>query len=270
MSIPLNGIEKKLQNLIEIYLVRYLPKQDIQQQLSEQIASALRNKLSNIGSQTPAQNEPAEFLLSVHPSMLKEWQNNRHVLDGIITVIQLATKEIGLNDTQPPSITILADPNMQVDELNICLKSLDNLSKTKTMAASEESAQMSIAFLIVGGTSIYNISQSVTNIGRRLDNQIILDDPRVSRYHAQVRYVKNRFILFDLNSTGGTYVNGERISQSFLYPGDVISLAGFPLVFGQDTPPTRITKGDTAPFSPASGERPTVSLEKNSKHPSQK
>ncbi|MGD8457618.1 MAG: FHA domain-containing protein, partial [Anaerolineales bacterium] len=67
-----------------------------------------------------------------------------------------------------------------------------------------------------------------------LDNHLVIDDPRVSRTHGQLRAVKGRYMLFDLKSSGGTYVNGERINQVVLHPGDVISLAGVPIVYGQD------------------------------------
>ena len=41
--------------------------------------------------------------------------------------------------------------------------------------------------LIVGGNQLVPLNRSVTNIGRRLDNHVIIDDPRVSRAHAQLR-----------------------------------------------------------------------------------
>ena len=262
MSIPLSGIENKLRNLIEIHLFRFLPMPDVLQQLSEQIANVLRSCISDSQPLMSEQNLPQEFLLLVHPSKFAEWQNESHILDGMSTVIQLAAKELGVSSAYTPTITVMPDSAMQINGLNIRINTPENLSETKTMAPVEESSLVKAAFLIIGGTNIYNITQSVINIGRRLDNHIILDDPRVSRYHAQIRYIKNRFIVFDLNSTGGTYINGERITQSYLYPGDVISLAGFPLVFGQDAPPARVTKGDTAPFTPVSGERPTIALDK--------
>ena len=62
----------------------------------------------------------------------------------------------------------------------------------------------------------------------------MVDDPRVSRVHSQLRAVRGRYLLFDLDSTGGTFLNGERIRQALLSPGDVITLAGVPLVYGQD------------------------------------
>jgi len=91
------------------------------------------------------------------------------------------------------------------------------------------------AFLIVN-SEVYKINGALTNMGRKLDNHIVLNDPRVSRNHAQIRMVDNHFILLDLNSTGGTMVNGKKISKSVLYSGDTISLAGLEIKFVQDTP----------------------------------
>jgi pSer/pThr/pTyr-binding forkhead associated (FHA) protein len=118
------------------------------------------------------------------------------------------------------------------------------------------------AFFIFNGTQIIPLTKPVINIGRRLDNQVVIDDPRVSRNHAQVRIVKGRFVLFDLNSSGGTFINGQRASQSVLYPGDVVSLAGVTLIFGQDLP-TRPGSGGTNPVSPVSADRPTAILRKD-------
>jgi pSer/pThr/pTyr-binding forkhead associated (FHA) protein len=116
------------------------------------------------------------------------------------------------------------------------------------------------AFLIVEGVKVFPLTAPVVNIGRRLDNQLIIDDPRVSRNHAQLRSIKGRYVVFDLNSTGGTFVNGQRTSQSVLYPGDVISLAGVALIFGQDNPPPRPDLKDTAPLHSAASDRPTAHL----------
>jgi pSer/pThr/pTyr-binding forkhead associated (FHA) protein len=68
-------------------------------------------------------------------------------------------------------------------------------------------------------------------MGRRLNNHLVIDDLRVSRLHAQIRVIQNQYYLFDLNSTGGTFVNDERISRALLYPGDKISLAGYEFTF---------------------------------------
>ena len=91
------------------------------------------------------------------------------------------------------------------------------------------------AFLIVEGDQVFSLDRALINIGRRSDNQLVIDDPRVSRAHAQVRVIAGQFVLFDLQSKGGTSVNGRRIERAVLSPGDVISLAGVPLLFGLGT-----------------------------------
>lgn len=104
------------------------------------------------------------------------------------------------------------------------------------------------AFLVEANTRIYLLNRLVINIGRRLENHVVIDDLRVSRYHAQIRSVQGRFIIFDLSSTGGTFVNGKRVEQSVIYPGDTISLAGVELVFKQSDSTLRSDLKQTAPF----------------------
>ncbi len=104
------------------------------------------------------------------------------------------------------------------------------------------------AFLVIDGVKVIPLTQAVVNIGRRVENTVVLDDPRVSRKHAQLRAVKGRYVLYDLDSTGGSFVNGVRVTQSLLYPGDVISLAGVNVVYGQKNPPPRPDLKETAPL----------------------
>jgi hypothetical protein len=90
------------------------------------------------------------------------------------------------------------------------------------------------AYLVLQGTRVIPLNQPLIKIGRQLDNNIILEDPRISRSHAQIKLVNDRFMIFDMNSTGGTFVNGRPTSQSVLYPGDVVSLAGVVFIFSQE------------------------------------
>lgn len=91
------------------------------------------------------------------------------------------------------------------------------------------------AYLIVN-SEVFHLDQDLTNLGRKLDNNIVLNDPRVSRNHAQIRLIENQFVLLDLNSTGGTMVNGKKVTKSVLYSGDTISLAGMEIKFVRDAP----------------------------------
>ena len=101
------------------------------------------------------------------------------------------------------------------------------------------------AFFVIDGVKIYPLVRSVINIGRRLENDLVIDDPRVSRNHAQLRAVEGNYVLFDRNSTGGTFVNGSRVSETIIYPNDSISLGGVILTYYQDEPPPRPDLIDT-------------------------
>lgn len=93
------------------------------------------------------------------------------------------------------------------------------------------------AFLIINGVDLFPIKQTVISIGRRIDNVLVLNDPRVSRAHAELRCIRNRYVIFDMDSSGGTYVNGQRVKHSVVYDGDVISLAGVHMIFRQKNLP---------------------------------
>lgn len=101
--------------------------------------------------------------------------------------------------------------------------------------ANKEKTMPTSAFIIVN-SEVFPLQQELINIGRKLDSHIVIHDTRVSRNHAQLRVIEGQFVLLDLNSTGGTMVNGNRITKSMLYSGDTISLAGVEMKFVQDAP----------------------------------
>jgi DNA-binding response OmpR family regulator len=70
------------------------------------------------------------------------------------------------------------------------------------------------------------VEKEVTALGRWADNDVVLPDRLVSRHHAHIRRVGSQFFLEDLNSTNGTFVNGERVaSPHILQDGDSIQIA---------------------------------------------
>ena len=73
--------------------------------------------------------------------------------------------------------------------------------------------------------------------GRVAENDIWLDNPSVSRRHAHFQYVNGAATVRDLGSTNGTFVNGERITGTFiLRDGDSIQVGNVVLVFRSVTP----------------------------------
>lgn len=92
------------------------------------------------------------------------------------------------------------------------------------------------SFLILEGRRHTPLTKSVVTLGRALDNDVVVDDLRVSRHHAQLRLKQGRYVLYDTGSSGGTLVNQRPVSETVLNAGDVISLAGAQIIFGEDTP----------------------------------
>ncbi|MCX7885583.1 MAG: FHA domain-containing protein [Caloramator sp.] len=66
---------------------------------------------------------------------------------------------------------------------------------------------------------------TVTNIGRKDDNHIIINDPFISANHATLFIEKGRLFIKDLESTNGTYLNGNKIYDvEEISDGDVIEI----------------------------------------------
>jgi len=68
-------------------------------------------------------------------------------------------------------------------------------------------------------------------IGRSPDNTLIIDNPAVSGHHARVFQESGAFIVEDLNSTNGTFVNGQLTKRRVLRSGDVLLIGKHQLVF---------------------------------------
>ncbi|HEY2980200.1 MAG TPA: FHA domain-containing protein, partial [Anaerolineales bacterium] len=204
----------------------------------------------------------------VNSQSAEKWRDSK-LLETLIDVLNTAGQEAGFRFASPPSITISTDKSLPPSDANVMASQrVDPMAETKgnpnESAAPRDGDHLpENAFLIIEGVKVFPLKQSVVNIGRRLDNQLVIDDPRVSRNHAQLRAINGRFVMFDLNSTGGTFVNGQRANQTVLYPGDVISLAGVALIFGQDNPPPRPDLIETNPLQ-ATGDRPTAILKDRS------
>lgn len=77
----------------------------------------------------------------------------------------------------------------------------------------------------------YPLGPGVSKIGRADQNEIQIVKPGISRKHATVELTAEGYILRDLQSNNGTYVNGDRISEHLLANGDVVEVGPVRLVF---------------------------------------
>jgi HD-GYP domain-containing protein (c-di-GMP phosphodiesterase class II) len=95
------------------------------------------------------------------------------------------------------------------------------------------------------------LGRETLRLGRHEENDLVLDNPYISRYHAEIFTDGLRYLLRDLGSTSGTFANGERITQRRLRDGDTIRLGrarGVEFVFHSDGSDERGQTSDLKPL----------------------
>lgn len=96
------------------------------------------------------------------------------------------------------------------------------------------------------------LDRPATSLGRWADNDVVVDDRWVSRHHARIRREGERYVVEDLSSKNGTFVNGQRIAgPTALADGDVV----------QVTPLVELTFVDYGSTAPLPGEAGAPGLE---------
>jgi pSer/pThr/pTyr-binding forkhead associated (FHA) protein len=119
------------------------------------------------------------------------------------------------------------------------------------------------------GRTFLRLPTPVT-IGREEDNHIVLNDERISRFHAKVQEDDGHIILTDLDSTNGTRINGHPVQMRVLQIGDLVLIGRSALLFGSPeelegrlrvmpTQPDVASNGNVTIASPGSSSAVSVS-----------
>lgn len=82
----------------------------------------------------------------------------------------------------------------------------------------------------------HELTADKTSIGRVEDNAFTITDPSVSSHHCEVLLKGTEVVIRDLNSTNGTYINGEKISEATLKPGQILRLGQIELRLDTGSP----------------------------------
>lgn len=77
----------------------------------------------------------------------------------------------------------------------------------------------------------FTLSKDVVKVGKRENNDLVITDTTVSRNHLEIVYKEDSFLLRDLDSTNGTFINGTRVKEAYLAPGDHIKVGNTTLEF---------------------------------------
>ena len=195
---------------------------------------------------------PDQFTLSFFPRDLEPWAaHTSQFRQDLARYVRSALKACGLLAIRDPYITLASDSSLLARQVRIIAwHSRDPLKFSKTLPVSQKGSPeraLSGAFVVVGGRQHFMIRSAKVTIGPKSDNDLVLEDPHVSRRHAETLLHHNRYVLADLQSTVGTLVNGRPTQRHPLTPGDVMTIAGIQLIYGEDggSPP-----GRTSPLKP--------------------
>jgi hypothetical protein len=80
------------------------------------------------------------------------------------------------------------------------------------------------------------LKQEKTTIGRLEDNTLQVAEPSVSSHHCEVLLRGSEVVIRDLNSTNGTYISGEKVTEKVLKPGQILRLGQVEMRLEADTP----------------------------------
>lgn len=197
---------------------------------------------------------PNRYEVHLHPTDFATFEAYRASLeDDLAHGVMARAKRERYHLVARPSVSITADPATPRGEVRVAASVTDEqgaqpapgsdaapssdtivLARPGHEVAPPESA--SRAYLLVhtpGAAAVtFDLGAALIGIGRASDNDVILDDPQVSRHHCQLKLQHGAYSFADLGSRNGSWVNGQAVSEVALGPGDQIRIGETDIEFG--------------------------------------
>lgn len=231
----IKDIEKKLQSFFEDQLQRLSGADPIKYATHE----VLTAQINQIVEKNHKRFSPNIFRITFKRKKFIDSEDLESWNIFLSDLIKEAAQESNLIFSGPVHIQHFFDPSLQQDvSVDVAFSSISTRKTTDLMVGKEKNGSTENklnGYLITHLETIFPLSKKVTNIGRGEDNDLVIDNLRVSRVHAQIREINGFHVLFDLDSTVGTKVNKHRLSQHSLSTGDVIEIADVALIYGADS-----------------------------------
>jgi pSer/pThr/pTyr-binding forkhead associated (FHA) protein len=235
----LSQFESMAQGLVEGSFSRLFGGELEPLEMSSRLARAMEDAEEN-------GRAPNRYTLSLSPADYQRLHQNEALLaDELAGELVGLARRANLRLDEKPVVQVTADPRLKNNQVRVraAFQETDssttqlNLSAEGISAAERELlaavAQLD-AYLIVDGGRHVALTRPFLTIGRRTDNDLVLDAPTISRRHAQIRWRYGRFVLYDLSGRPGrTLVNGRAAAEHALQSGDVISLTTVKLIYGE-------------------------------------
>lgn len=248
----IDRLESQLEGLIEGAFTSLFGKRIRAQDIALKLARAMDDSLITSNNDDPRPIAPDQYFIALNPQAYEALlQKHPDLMDKLHDyLVELATNA----DYQlagSPVVELLPDTDVELNRLTV--KASYSSAVNGATAAMQPvnippAHQPQNAHLIINSNKTIALKQPLINIGRNKDNHIILDDPYVSRHHAQIRLRFGTYLLFNAESKTGTFVNGVEVKEHPLKSGDVIRIGRTQIVYMQDAADE--TGDGTAAFDP--------------------
>jgi hypothetical protein len=197
---------------------------------------------------------PNAFAIALHPDDLAELAAYQSSLETrIARYLSGFADERGLIPVGAVSVTLVADPSLRRRALRVDarmedphigpstrpvapLGSTEVLPRVRREPPSAPPMGETVVLVLEDGRQL-TVPNGALRIGRALDNDLVIADSRVSRYHAQIVRDPHGPLVRDLGSTNGTAVDGRSIGEDRLADGDRLSLGGYEIQVRVGTAP---------------------------------
>jgi hypothetical protein len=233
-------LESQIEKLVESAFTTLFRRQVSAHDMAIQLARSMEDNLRPSPPETDQRPiAPNEYILHLHPNLQSKVMQTRPPLGTLLTeqLIELAT-HAGYRLHGQPSIKIVANPKLKPTQVIVRARHRDDQeNSTEGMQPvrlpTKHIPPLNAHFIIEGKRNI-PLTEPLINIGRSDDNHIILDDAYASRHHAQLRLRFGTYVLFDVDSRAGLFVNKVRTREHHLQAGDVIQIGATRLVYVDD------------------------------------
>ena len=235
-------LESWIEQLVEEPFVRLFAGQLLPQQVTTRLVRALEDGERLGANGTP--EVPGRYCVALHPEDLAALrQYHPRLAEELAMALQSLIGRLQIRLRQPPVVLLQADPTLPPHDVRITPAGDPTLDQTRDLdpgrleeLLAREKRAGGQAYLIIEGQHTFDLIAPTVQIGRALDNDLIIEDRRISRHHARLRQRYGRYILQDLGSSGGTTVNGFPVQEMVLRAGDLISLSGVTLIYAEEEP----------------------------------
>lgn len=234
----LDLIEKRLEDLFEGSVDRIFNRSTFSN-LLQRISSLVLDNLTT--NPTGEKITPDLITVMVSKEKFEEWEENQALLTQIADALNTSAHEMGFTFNAHPQIVPMISDELKGENITLHASfssKPEPLSETSIFSTipidSEINHIPKNAFIIVNGATTHILDKNLINIGRRSTSDVVVEDPQVSRDHLQLRASNGRYLVFDLDSTGGTFLNGAPCRFAILSSGDIIRIGSTFLIYSQD------------------------------------